>query len=367
MRALAVEIGPRLAGTEGAVRAAEYIRQQLESFGYAVEEQPFAFSSNYYRQVDLAANGEDVPARVVVSSAEGVVSGQLVFAGSGARDEFPTATTGGVAVADRGVVTDDTIVSNATAAGAAALLIVSSDPEHVPASELSGASAIPVVTISQDERDRLRQMAEAAPVTIDLLVAGAAGVTVNVIARDEPGPCETVAGAHYDSVPQSYGASDNATGVATVLEMARAQALRDIPGNQCFVLFGAEELGLFGSAHFVQQLSLAEAEVLVAMLNFDMTGVGDTWWLIGTPSLVAQADAIAERMGFPADPAELPGNTSSDQASFQAAGIDAVMFHRWSDPYLHTPIDTIERVSGHAVVEAARLGLELLVELAGGL
>jgi aminopeptidase YwaD len=367
VRALAVDIGPRLAGTEGARRAVAYLRDALAAWGYDVEIQQFPFSSDDYRQVDLAANGEDVPATVLQGSASGTAGAPLYDAGTGTADEFPTGVAGGVALATRGVIPGADIARNAEAAGAAALIIVHNVPDEPLIGTIEYDARIPVVGISADEGARLRRMLAGGPVTIDLYVGGPQGTGENVVARERPGPCDQVVGAHYDSVPQSYGASDNASGTATVLEIARSEALADIPGNQCFVLFGAEELGLYGSAHFVAQLAPEERRAIRAMLNFDMTGVGDTWWLIGTPALVARARDVAARdLGVDATPAELPENTSSDHTSFINAGIPAVMFHRWRDPYLHTPVDRIERVDGASVAQAAAMGIALLRDLAAG-
>lgn len=75
-------------------------------------------------------------------------------------------------------------------------------------------------------------------------VAVPAGVSVNVIAdppgfeADEP---HAVIGAHLDTVPQSPGAEDNASGVAVTLELARM--LREQPAALPvrIILFGAEE------------------------------------------------------------------------------------------------------------------------------
>lgn len=367
VRALSVDIGPRLAGTEGAARAVTYLRATLASFGYQVETQTFPFRSDYYRQADLAANGEDVPATVLEGSASGTVRALLYDARTGTPDAFPAEAAGTVALATRGVIAGADIARNAEAAGSAALIIVHNEPDRPLVSTLEYDATIPVLGVSMDEGQRLREMLAAGAVTIELYAGGAEGTGENVIARERPGPCDEVIGGHYDSVPQSYGASDNASGVATVLEMARSEAIGDIPGNQCFVLFGAEELGLFGSARFVASLTAQERTAVRAMLNFDMTGVGTRWWLIGTPALVSRArDAAARDLGVAATPAELPENTGSDHASFIAAGIPAVMFHRWEDPYLHTPVDRFERVDGEAVAEAARMGLALLRDLAAG-
>ena len=58
-------------------------------------------------------------------------------------------------------------------------------------------------------------------------------------------------GAHYDSVPRSPGADDNASGVAVLLATARALARTAAP--VAFVAFNAEEDGLLGSRDFVER------------------------------------------------------------------------------------------------------------------
>jgi len=131
-------------------------------------------------------------------------------------------------------------------------------------------------------------------------------------------------------------------------------------GNNCFVLFGAEELGLLGSRYFVSALGQEEKDRIKAMLNFDMVGVGDdTWWLIGTPDLQQRMAPLAANLGIDAESSTLRG-TASDHASFLDAGIPALMFHRWQDPLLHTPQDVSDRVRPELLEQAARMGLALL-------
>lgn len=72
----------------------------------------------------------------------------------------------------------------------------------------------------------------------------------NVVALPpEPGPYTLVC-AHYDSVPQTPGADDNASAVAVLLGAARTR-----PPGVAFVAFNREEDGLVGSADFVQWLA----------------------------------------------------------------------------------------------------------------
>ena len=89
-------------------------------------------------------------------------------------------------------------------------------------------------------------------------------------------------GAHYDHIGTvnpvngdsiANGANDNASGTATVLELARyfGQAKTN-KRSIIFALFSAEEKGLLGSRHLADRLK-KEGTKLYLMLNFEMTGV----------------------------------------------------------------------------------------------
>ncbi len=86
-----------------------------------------------------------------------------------------------------------------------------------------------------------------------------------------------VIGAHYDtegtvSDVTCAGADDNASGVSTVLELARLCASRGhYECNLLFVAFGAEEPGNIGSRFFVNNVPDRIGRIK-AMLNFDMVG-----------------------------------------------------------------------------------------------
>jgi hypothetical protein len=85
-----------------------------------------------------------------------------------------------------------------------------------------------------------------------------------------------VVGSHLDSVPAGVGMVDNASGAASVLEMALTLArARYRPRHRlAFAWWGAEELGLLGSWHFVSSLGTGElpleAQDITLNLNFDM-------------------------------------------------------------------------------------------------
>lgn len=89
-------------------------------------------------------------------------------------------------------------------------------------------------------------------------------------------------GAHYDHIgiitidkgdAIANGANDNASGTATVMELARYFGTKKTNKRSLiFALFSAEEKGLLGSAHLAKKLK-AQNLNLYTMLNFEMTGV----------------------------------------------------------------------------------------------
>jgi aminopeptidase YwaD len=192
----------------------------------------------------------------------------------------------------------------------------------------------------------------------------------NVVGRPQDGECRLIAGGHYDSVPAGPGANDNASGSATVVEMARVLAADGELDDVCFLLFGAEEVGLFGSARFVESLTPAEGGALEAMLNFDMVGVGTQWLLSGSPSITDLAAAEADERGLDYI-VESSSPIGSDHASFINAGIPAIFFHSLfvviaDDPNYHTAEDRAEHVQITRMAEIADLGLAVIDLLLGG-
>jgi hypothetical protein len=79
-----------------------------------------------------------------------------------------------------------------------------------------------------------------------------------------------VYGAHYDGHDIAVGALDDATGAVCVMEIARVltKVKKHIKRQFRFVLFAAEEIGLYGSRAYVKQ-HVDEIENIRLMLNLD--------------------------------------------------------------------------------------------------
>ncbi|WOH36414.1 M20/M25/M40 family metallo-hydrolase [Thalassotalea fonticola] len=104
----------------------------------------------------------------------------------------------------------------------------------------------------------------------------------NIIAELDSNDLPTIIlGAHYDSKGDgSYGAIDNGTGVAAMLEIAQIISKRPSKHfNIRFIAFGAEEIGISGSQHYVKQLTPTALQNIAGMINFDMIAGGDKMYV----------------------------------------------------------------------------------------
>ncbi|MHC5064662.1 MAG: M20/M25/M40 family metallo-hydrolase [Planctomycetota bacterium] len=77
--------------------------------------------------------------------------------------------------------------------------------------------------------------------------------------------------AHYDTVQNSPGADDNASGVAGLLEVARLIADQRLERTVRFCFFGGEEIGLAGSSLHVENIGEHQGEV-IGLINLEMIG-----------------------------------------------------------------------------------------------
>ena len=190
------------------------------------------------------------------------------------------------------------------------------------------------------------------------------GVSQNVVAVDpneDPGLPLVIIGGHYDSVPMGPGANDNAAGTAVTVEVARELMQNPVSGVAVrFIAFGAEEIGLLGSAEYVRNLSAADRQRARVMMSLDMLAVGERPAFGGSEPYLSEALARAASQGY--RPAELSTylRRMSDHASFIDAGIPAIMFHWVDDPNYHTRFDVPESVQPWSLELMGAIAIELV-------
>ncbi|HEX3159858.1 MAG TPA: M28 family peptidase [Gemmatimonadaceae bacterium] len=170
-----------------------------------------------------------------------------------------------------------------------------------------------------------------------------------------------VLGAHFDHLGRSpesaldpdagdavrNGADDNASGTAAVMELARRFALQPARRSILVANFSGEELGLLGSAWFVDHLPVPQDSVQ-AMVNFDMVG------RLRDRRLIVYGTATARELPALLDSANTSpaltlakvgdGFGPSDHSSFYARGVPVLHFFTDLHPDYHRATDDVATI-----------------------
>jgi hypothetical protein len=80
-----------------------------------------------------------------------------------------------------------------------------------------------------------------------------------------------ILGAHYDTIPGSPGADDNASGIAVLLEVGRNIQTVPLECTVRLIAFSLEEYDYAGSTHYVENLKRGEEKIL-GMISLEMVG-----------------------------------------------------------------------------------------------
>jgi len=408
--------GIRASGTPGYDASVAYVRARLERAGYRVTEQEFTFP--FFRELAPAVLAQVTPTAKTYATAtftysgSGDVTGAVVpvsdvqvppgpapnssTAGCEAADFTPAPAEPAIALIQRGTCTFALKAENAQAAGYDAVIIFNEGQEgrqNLVEGTLGRPFTIPVVGASFADGAELVAAARAGTVTARVAATTEADLqrrTVNLLADTAEGDGEQtiVVGGHLDSVTAGPGINDNGSGTAAILEVAEEMAELGIRPRRAvrFAFWGAEELGLIGSEHYVAQLGPAGIADIYATLNFDMVGSpnfvrfvydGDNSDFPVGPNAAAgppgsgEIEAIFTRYfagrGLATDPTEFSGR--SDYGPFIAAGVPAgglftgaegIKTERQAqvyggragvayDPCYHRACDTITNVSTRAL------------------
>jgi Zn-dependent M28 family amino/carboxypeptidase len=203
-----------------------------------------------------------------------------------------------------------------------------------------------------------------------------------------PEKARVLIGGHYDSVPGTPGADDNASAVAVMLAVAKAVGPRP---DLIYVAFNGEECGLAGSKEFVNQLA-GKMKMLEQVHVLEMVGyrdlrpnsqknplpivqvptTGDFLGIIGNRSglvdlVIQQAGSIDVPVvgltipeGTPLDVIRgfSPHLLRSDHAPFWEKNIPAVMWTDTSEfrnPHYHQPTDTPNTLDYQFMAEVGSL------------
>jgi Zn-dependent M28 family amino/carboxypeptidase len=351
-------IGPRPAGSPGAEAAAKYISDELGKAHFGVLRASFTYETDPNRPAALRAGSDSIEAATVAGSPSTSASGTPVLIGAGdAAGLGGRRIDGKVAVATRGGGTFAEKLAVARQAGAVALVLVNNDTTPLLAN-LGRASDIPVVGVGASALARLKAAESAgAPVTVSV-PAGETVTDVNVIARPADGhACEVIVAAHYDTLPGSTGANDNASGVAAMLEVARQLGGTRPPSGLCFIAFGAKFAGLQGSKAYVA--TLKPTTLPAAVIDLYALGTAKEVQLIGDGRLQADAVALAASLKVAVRQAGANAGIGTDGEVLREAGVTAIDLTSLEGQGARQSADTLAAVDSANLARVGQLAAAL--------
>ena len=210
----------------------------------------------------------------------------------------------------------------------------------------------------------------------------------NVLARlnagERPGPTAAVIGAHVDHLGHGipgkslaggdeigqihFGADDNASGVAGMLEIAerlaadKAAGRLDLSHDLLFAAWSGEELGVLGSTYFTRTFGGGGRESLrpdiIAYLNLDMIGrLDDGLTLFGVGSSSRWRGEI-ERRNVPVGLSIVTSEESylpTDALPFYLKGVPILSAFSGAHGDYHSPRDTADKLNYRGAERIARL------------
>jgi Zn-dependent M28 family amino/carboxypeptidase len=195
--------------------------------------------------------------------------------------DFPAATSGAIALIQRGTCGFTTKLQNAVTAGAVGVILFNEGDSAGRSNALFRSAdpgySIPAVLSSFAVGQELANAFKAGQgPTVNLTTNGVdvEKLYPNVVAETKRGDANHIVmlGAHLDSVPAGPGVNDDGSGTAFQLELAEQLAKPGTPPRNKirFLWFGGEEDGLVGSQYYAAHLSDAEVARTDMMLDTDM-------------------------------------------------------------------------------------------------
>lgn len=341
LETLAVEIGVRTAGSPEAYAAADAVAASFRALGLAPRFQQFHFTGFRPEPPELTVDGGLLGAGPCLYAPAASVAGQIRYVGElvlrrGAFETpvFAIGAEGRLYVNTRGPAIPLLPLTPPNLGGPAAW-IGAEDGARIASLKGSEATLRTGGELVPNERDR-NVIAE---------IPGTSGETVVVC-------------AHFDSVWRSPGAVDNASGVEGLYRIAEHFRQRKPRRTLVLVAFGAEELGLLGSTHYVAEARLTgELDRIAAAVNLDSIARGDVLEVIASDTLRPHLAGLCENVS-----AQLPG---SDHWPFVQAGVPSVALTVHPYAEYHTPAETIDLVDRQKLDAAVEVACALVGRLLG--
>ncbi len=342
----------RVGGTEGELKAAEYLKAECEKLGFEAHLEAFDLEMSNMTKAVLIADGKEIPCKGYRLSGTADVEAPLYYM-PGEDPASLVGCKGKIVLVDVGMgfwkyqdVVKHGAVGFITYDGNANFVDGNTD-QRTLRPHLTEKAGVKLPGVSVNAKDAIELVRnDVKSVRIILEQEEFMGKSHNVI-MDIPGETDEmiVLTAHYDTVPTSIGVYDNMTGSVGILAIAEYFANHPNHYTLRFVWCGSEEIGLLGSKAYCADHK-DELEKVVLNVNLDMIGA-----IMGKFLAVCSCEekmvhfieylACIEGFGL----AARQDVYSSDSTPFADNGVPSLSFARMAPPNtasFHNCYDTID-------------------------
>ena len=302
--------GSRDSGTPGDIASVNYIANYMRGLGYTVTVQSYPVPYSADKSIPIMSEispiahnfaiGTDFASAIFSASGDVTAHIQAIsptaptaapsFLGCSPKD-FAGFTPGNIALLQRGKCSNREKVVNAIAAGAVGAITMNyADETEGNTLITTNGITVPVISyipLSAGQKLYNDTGGKTGTEVVHMLVdtVNENRITYNVIADSKYGNPNSIVvlGGHYDSI---FGAGilDNASGVASMMEIAAAMKDTNTANKLRYAFWGGEELGAFGSAYYINNLSATNLNKIVYNLDFDVTATKNFTYDISDPA-----------------------------------------------------------------------------------
>jgi aminopeptidase YwaD len=342
---LARDVGPRVAGSSAERAAQDVIVEEFEALGLRAQVQHFRFIGWN------PGNGAELRCTLPDGEVRNIPAHQLGFTEQALEVSGKLTPAGTTQLVEGLIEWPRYAILNGQQPVGYIAVIPGGPSRPFIRPERQSIIPLPTIIVGGDEFQQIAEIIHGGGEVIAGMSADGSyvvGLESSNVVIDLPGdrPDEVIiVNGHYDTMPGTPGAGDNASGVGGCLALAHRFLKRPRRRTLRIGLWGAHEVGLLGSQAYV--LSLVEAghlSEIKAAIALDILSDGDRLgvWSGGR----VMNDALQSSLqGFSPDyPIDtfprLQGET--DSWSFAERGIDTAMFLTLPYSRFHLPEDTIE-------------------------
>ncbi|MEN2974157.1 MAG: M28 family peptidase [Candidatus Caldarchaeales archaeon] len=382
--------GCRWLDSDGENNARQFILDKFEEFGLENISREYFLCHNYipkeYGLKVLSPTKLDLVCKPLEYSGNSEVEGELVFLGEFKEDDANTISNLNIDLEGKiCLIVSDTpafFIPALAERGAIGIIVASEAPDNL-IRMLAAKSyppnfddpskwkvELPGVSISKRDLYRLLSFTSSGKVVVRIEHRWESKIseTCNILGVVEGDTDESiVVGAHYDSQMKTIGVWDNLTGLTTLIELARIFSKVKVHRRIIFVAFGAEEIGLWGSAFFVDKRRSELRENCIAMFCLDALSSAfpaeKSLWSEGKiREFIIQR---AREYGTPIDNVKEPILSYSDYYPFVVEGIPVAMLWEYPpiNPYYHTEKDLLKYVDISRLHSMGELNRKIIGEV----